>query len=479
MEKTTTYHSFPEKGIPKNTILAELRRMRHKDMDWRAGRTWSLVYYIDEPHLELLTEAHNLFFSENTINPFAFQSVRRMEREVTAMTAALLNGDEQTVGVMTAGGTESIFMAVYTYRERARKERRRIKQPEMVVPASIHPAFFKAAHMLGIRVRKVALTEDLCADPAAMEAAINDQTIMLAASAPAFPYGIVDPLPEISEIAGRHGLPLHVDACVGGFMLPWVERLGYSVPTWDFRLPHVTSISADIHKFGYGSKGASVLVYRSMDFLRHQFYILPDWCGGIYVSPTLLGTRSVGPIAAGWAAMKSLGAEGYLRVAEKVMTATVRIKAELEAIPEIRILGNPTMNLLAYATHRNKPDIFVIGDHLQKKGWMVDRQQNPNSIHLMLMSHNIKVIDEYLSDLREAIDYADAHPHATAKGDAAVYGLMARIPFKGVVEQNVRQVFEDLYSPEGTQEVELEEAPAWQGWLNRLLTGWNRLFGKQ
>lgn len=465
--------------MEREDILEALRQMQDKDMDWRAGRTWSLVYQIDEEHLDLLKEAHHQYFSENPINPFAFPSVRRLMNDITRMTADLLHGGEDVVGSVTSGGTESIFMAVYAYRERAVKQRSAGPKPEMIVPASIHPAFFKAAHMLGIRIRRVPLRDDFRADPQAMEAAVNKHTIMIAASAPCFPYGVVDPIAEIGDIAQRRKLPFHVDACVGGFMLPWVEELGYEAPVWDFRVPGVTSISADLHKFGYGAKGASTVLYRDMSYLRHQFYVLPDWCGGIYVSPALLGTRPVGPVAAGWAAIKSLGREGYLRIARHVMEATEHLKERLNSIPEIQILGEPDMNLVAYTTSDDKLDIFVIGDQLQEKGWMVDRQQNPNSIHLTLMSHNISVLDQYLEDLQEAIDYAKANPGATAKGNAAIYGLMARLPFKGMVEHNVRQVYEQLYRREPGAGAELEPPPAWQGRLNRLLAIWQRWFGKR
>jgi len=480
MESTISHSSFPAHGRDRQTVLEELRQLRARDIDWKSGRTWSLVYYVDEPHLDLLQEAHNMYFSENTINPFAFQSVLRLERDIIRMTADLLHGDESVVGVLTGGGSESIFLAVYAYRERARQEGRGGGAPEMVVPASIHPAFFKAAHMLGIRLRKVGIGDDLSADARAMEAAVNERTILLACSAPAFPYGVVDRVDEIAGVARRYGVPLHVDACVGGFMLPWVEELGHEVPPWDFRVEGVTSLSADLHKFAYGAKGASVLLYRDMSYLRHQFFILSDWCGGIYASPTVLGTRSAGPAAAAWAAIQSLGREGYLRIAARIMEATGRLREELEAIPEIEILGDPHMNLLAYTTRGGRPDIFVIADQLQEKGWMVDRQQSPNSIHLTLMSHNIDVLDHYLADLRAAIAYAVAHPEAAAKGNAAMYGLMARLPFKGLVEDNVRQVYEGLYSERRPETPPaLERVPAWQGWLNRLLAGWQRVFGRR
>ena len=479
MQFTTSFGAFPAAGQPRQAVLDELRQLRQNDIDWKAGRTWSLVYYVDEDHLQFLKQAHNQFFSENTINPFAFESVGRLERDIIRMTADLLHGGEEAVGVVTGGGSESIFLAVYAYREWARKRGRRRGVPEMVVPASIHPAFFKAAHMLGIRLRQVPLGEDRSADAQRMAAAVNERTILLACSAPAFPYGVVDRVEEVAAVARRHDLPLHVDACVGGFMLPWVEALGYEVPRWDFRVEGVTSMSTDLHKFAYGAKGASVLLYRRMDFLRHQFFILPDWCGGIYASPTVLGTRSVGPMAAGWAALRSLGREGYLRIARRIMEATDRLRAALAAIPEIEVLGAPHMNLLAYTTRNNRPDLFVVADQLEARGWMVDRQQNPNSIHLTLMSHNIEVLDRYLADLRAAVAYAKEHPEATARGNAALYGLMARLPFKGMVEDNVRQVFEGLYgaaTPEAAPQP--EEVPAWQGWLNRLLAAWQQLVRK-
>lgn len=480
--------TIPEKGVAPQELLAAMEAMRDGDMDWKAGKTWSMVYYVDEAHLDLQKKAYELFFSENYLNPFAFKSVQRMEREIIDMAAALLNGDGATVGTMTSGGTESIFMAMYTYRDRARQEKKGGAEPEVVVPSTIHPAFEKAAHILGMRLVKVPIGRDLCADVEAMTAAITSKTILLAASAPAFPYGMVDNIAALAAMASDRGIPLHVDACVGGFMLPWVERLGREVPVWDFRVPGVTSISADLHKFGYGVKGASLILYRSMDYLKYQFFISTDWCGGIYVSPTFRGTRPAGPIAAGWASMKALGEDGYLAVADRILKGVDELRNAISAIPELEVLGHPHMNVLAFRTIGNKPDIFVVGDQLQDKGWMVDRQQNPNSIHLMVMSHNLPVMGNYLRDLQEAVAYARANPRAAARGNAALYGLMTRIPFRGMVERNVRQIFEDLYGAsqpsgkkdqqqqeDGAEGVSLPESPLWMGLLNRILVFWGRL----
>lgn len=474
--------TIPAQGRDKDTILNELSKLHLKDIPWKEGRAWSMVYYVDEDHQDLLEQAYSSFFSENYLNPFAFQSLKKMELEVIQMTISLLHGDEQVTGTMTSGGTESIFLAVYTYRERARKLFPHIKAPEIVASTSIHPAFEKAAHLLNIKVKKAAIDQNMRAQPAELAKLISPNTILIAASAPSYPHGVLDPIAEIAALALAKKLPFHVDCCIGGFMLPWVEKLGYPVAPFDFRVPGVTSISADAHKFGYGAKGASVLLYRSMNYLKHQFYVVTDWPGGIYASPTLLGSRPGGAIAATWSAMQALGQEGYLKIAKEIMQATEELKMALVEIPEIIILGDPAMNIIAFSTINNQPDIFVIADQLEQKGWMLDRQQLPNSIHLTVMRHNIPVVNQYIVDLKASIDFAQKNPAAVAKGNAALYGLMARIPFRGMVETNVRHIFEELYDfskstsvVEDEKPVTLPNPPWWMGKLNRLLATLARL----
>jgi len=257
-----------------------------------------------------------LFFSENALNPTVFPSLRRMETEVVAMTAALLGGDEHTVGNMTSGGTESLLMAVLTAREWGRAHKPDVQAPEMVLPATAHPAFEKAAHYFGVRPVHVPVGPDLRADVERMRAAITPRTVLLVGSAPSYPHGVVDPIVEIAQVAQEHGLLCHVDACVGGFELPFLRRLGYPVPDFDFQVPGVTSMSADLHKYGYAAKGASVVLYRDSALRRHQFFAYTDWPGGVYASATLAGTRPAGPIAAAWAVLHYLGEEGYLALAE-------------------------------------------------------------------------------------------------------------------------------------------------------------------
>ncbi len=486
MEKYDLPIAMPPDGESPESILSQIELLKEEDVGWKEGRVWSLVYYANEAHDQLLQEAGSKLFNANYLNPIAFKSLHKMEQEVVRMTAHMLHGDNNHVGVMTSGGSESILLAMFAYRERARKLKPHITQPEVVMPASVHPAFDKAATYFGLTLRKAPLDESQRASPAAMEALITENTIVMVASAPAYPHGVLDPISDLAAIATHHHLPFHVDACVGGFMLPWVEKSGYSVPHWDFRVPGVTSISADVHKFGFGAKGASVLIFAGMDYLRHQFVVTTDFPGGIYISPTLLGTRSGGPIAAAWAGIKHLGEKGYLSLATLLMEGTQTLRKGLDSIAEITVVGDPCMNLIAFTTKGNSPDIFVVADRLEEKGWMAERQQFPDCIHLTVLPTNVGVIGEFLADLKEAVSYAKAHPEAAGKGNAAIYGLMARIPFRGMVEKSVKKIMEEMYAnseaPQAPSNQEKGSAiahqPAWMGWANRCLSLWAKWKGK-
>jgi len=482
MRENDHHISIPAEGEKPDLILQQIKKMKEKDVAWKDGRVWSLVYYVNEEHDKLLKAASSELFSANYLNPLAFKSLHKMEQEVVHMTADMLHGDEHAVGVMSTGGTESILLAMFCYRQRAKKLHPHITRPEVVAPVTIHPAFDKAAIFFGLHIRKAPVDENRSAIPGAMEQLINENTILITASAPSYPNGVLDPVEAIAGIATRHHLPFHVDACIGGFMLPWVERLGYNVPPWDFRIAGVCSVSADVHKFGFAAKGASVLAYRSMEYMHHQFLVTTDYPGGIYISPTMLGTRAGGPIAAAWAAMKHLGQNGYLSIAKKLMDGAQKLRSGLTAMPGISIVGKPCMNLISYTTKDNDPDIFVIADQLEEKGWMVERQQLPDCIHMTITPTNVDKIDQYLIDLKEAKVYATEHREAAAKGNAAIYGLMARIPFRGMVEKSVKKIMEDMYgSGEKIEEDVNEEKenvisknPAWMGMVNRFLSAWGR-----
>lgn len=276
--------SFPPTGRDPEAILSEMAAFRDQDADFRGGRTWSMVYYAGDAHHALMEHAHNLYIAGNALDPMAFKSLKRMESEVVQMTADLLHGSPSTVGSLTSGGTESLLLVVKTYRDRARRIWPWIRRPNAVVPNTIHPAFEKAAHLFGVKLKRVKVGSSGAVDPKAMAKKVDRNTIFIAASAPQYVTGVVDPIPELSALALKKRLPLHVDACFGGFILPFLKNLGVQMPVFDFENPGVTSISADLHKYGYAPKGAAVLLFRDMAHMRHQFFISTGWPGGIYAS---------------------------------------------------------------------------------------------------------------------------------------------------------------------------------------------------
>ncbi|MDX1616089.1 MAG: aspartate aminotransferase family protein [Candidatus Promineifilaceae bacterium] len=481
--------ALPETRSSAVEVLAAMRAAREDDARWREGKTWSLVFHAGHEVAELLEEAYALFLSENALNPMAFPSLKKFEAEVVAMTAALLGGDGTTVGNMTSGGTESILMAVKTARDWARAVRPEVKQPEMILPATAHPAFEKAAHYLGVRSVRTAVGPDFRADVAAVRAALTADTILVVGSAPSYPQGVVDPIAELAKLAEQQGLLCHVDACVGGFMLPFVRQLGYPVPLFDLGVSGVTSLSADLHKYGYAAKGASVILYRDSELRRHQFFVHTDWAGGIYASPTMTGTRPGGAIAAAWAVMNYLGQEGYREIAATVMDTCRRLKEGIEQIEGIHVLGDPPMSLLALAS--DELNVFEIGDVLTQRGWHLDRQQGPESLHLTVTYAHAPVADQFLRDLAEAVkevrqfslpklanavqvgvvqtavrwlpDWLVSRLTRQASGlmglgqgrlpqrSAAMYGMMASLPNQGDLDDIVLDLLDQLTKVEATE----------------------------
>ena len=412
---------LPLQGTSADMVLERMGELRERDANWRAGKTWSLVYHAGDQVTELLKEAYTMFFSENGLNPMAFPSLRTFEAEAIAMTASLLGGDQETAGSMTSGGTESILMAVKTAREWAKARVPDRSVPEMILPASAHPAFSKAAHYFGVKPVQVPVLSDFRADIRAARASITANTILLVGSAPSYPQGVVDPIEELAQVAKEHNLLCHVDACVGGFMLPFVRKLGYPVPEFDFSVPGVTSISVDLHKYAYAAKGASVVLYKDKALRRHQFFISTDWSGGIYASPTMTGTRPGGSIAAAWAVMSHLGEAGYLAIADTVMQTVTKLRDGISAIEGVEVLGDPPMSVLAIGSDRL--NVYEIGDELTMRGWHMDRQQHPPSLHLTVTHAHAQVADRFLDDLEQAVD--KARRFSTAKlSNAAKVGLV-------------------------------------------------------
>lgn len=444
-----TRATIPATGVAHEEVLKRLADLQTDDIDWRGGKTWSLLYPVSDEHEHLLERAQALFMNSNGLNPMAFKSLKQIESEVVQMTASMLNGPDEAVGTMTSGGTESILMAVKAARDRARKKWPWIRSPEMVVPRTIHVAFDKSAHYFDVKPIYVDTGDDGRVLVNAMRKAIGRNTILLAASAPQYPHGVVDPIPELGELALKRKLPLHVDACFGGFILPWLERLGVEMPAWDFRVPGVTSISADVHKYGYAAKGASILVYRSIDYLKHQFFVSTDWPGGIYASPSIAGTRAGGPIAAAWAALHAMGEAGYLELAERALNVTKTLRAGVEAIEGLAPVAELQSTVVAWRSVDPGVDTYAVADQLAAKGWAVDRQQYPACIHCSVNAWNAASVEPYLADLAEAVAHVRAHPELKTEGEAAMYGMMSKVPLRGVVKASVREVMAGMYAPDG------------------------------
>lgn len=468
----TSRARFPVTGLDHATVLSALAAFRDGDADWKRGRTFSLVYHAGDAHQELLRRAHATFFSENALNPMAFRSLRRLEAEVVQMSASLLHGGPKSVGTMTTGGTESILMAVKAARDRARATKPWIRRPEIVLPKTAHVAFDKAAHYFGLRLRHAEIDAEMRADVASMRSLVGSSTVLLVASAPQYPHGVVDPIESIGAMAEARGIPFHVDACVGGFVLPFVEKLGYPLPRFDFRVPGVTSMSADVHKYGFAAKGASVVLYRDTSYLRHQFFVATDWPGGIYASPSMTGTRAGGPIAAAWASLVALGEDGFLEHTRRAMEASRKIQDGIAAIPGLAVVGRPDATIVAWTSTDRSVDVFAVADRLEEAGWTVDRQQRPACVHCTVTSNHLAFADEYLADVRAAVDFVRAHPEVRARGNAAMYGMMAKLPARGLVKRGVLDVMEKLYGPDAHLPDPAKLASGGSGPLARAIDRW-------
>jgi len=403
---------IPEHGRDAAELLADIDARHADDIDWRGGRAFSLVYNVDDhAHEELIEQVGVRYLHDNALNPFKYPSVLQMELDVISMACQLL-GTEPNAGSLSSGGTESIFLAVQVARDHARTVRG-IAEPQLLTPSTAHPAFAKAAKYLDLEHIGVPVGIDGRADVAATEAAITERTGLIVGSAPCYPYGVIDDIEGLAGLALEREILFHTDACLGGWILPWWERLGEEVPPWDFRVPGVTSISADIHKYGYTFKGASIVAYKSRELLQHQFFWYDDWPGGLYASGTAAGTRSAAPIAGAWAAINHLGEEGYVRLTEVVRDTTRRLQSGIEAIEGLRLTHQPDLSLFEFGSDTH--DIGAIGDVMDDRGWNLDRQQG--GLHLMISPYHARIVDAFLADLADAVA-----THGTSRGVTAAYG---------------------------------------------------------
>lgn len=393
---------LPTHGLSKDEILEALQAKRGNDARWREGRTFGLVFDGGASVHEVAEAVAVEFLHENALNPIAFPSLAQIQSEVCGIAADLFHGDT-AAGFMTSGGTESILMAVKAARERGKAERG-ITAPEMVLPESAHAAFHKGAYYFGLTVHKVKVRDDWRADVDAMADRVNENTVLVVGSAPQYPQGVIDPIPELAALAAEAGASFHTDACMGGFVLPFMELLGHDVPPWDFRVPGVTTISADVHKLGYAPKGASVILHRDKDLRRYQTFVFDDWLGGLYASPNMQGSRSAMPMATAWAVLHHLGVEGYKRLTERTIRTRERMVEGIRAIEGLRVLGEPEAQIVAMASDDDALDVFAVGDALLARGWLHDRQAPPDTLHSTVSAGNAPVIEDYLADLAACVE---------------------------------------------------------------------------
>ena len=422
-ERYETHRKLPEQGVGREQILDEVAEMAEReDEPAREGKISGSLYHGGEDHFRFLSEVYRHFAHVNVLQRDMYPSATKFESEIIAIALGLLNGDAVSdgpaCGVMTIGGSESLINAVLVYRERGRE--RGIAEPEIVIPVTAHVALEKGAHYLGVKTVHVPVDDDFRVDVGAVAEAIGPNTVALVGTAGTYPHGVIDPIEALSDLAKENELGLHVDACLGGFILPWAERLGREVPPWDFRVPGVTSISADTHKYGYAPKGTGVMLYRDTELRHNQYFAYTDWPGGVYASPGVAGSRSGGLIAATWAAMLGLGENGYLDLAKPICDTTDRLRELIDSHSELRRFGHSPF-MVAFGS--DELDIWHLNDALQERGWRMNGCQHPAGVHFCVTRPNTQpgVVDAFADALGEAIDYAKDPPDAPPKS-GALYG---------------------------------------------------------
>lgn len=390
-------------GNPWSVVEANLDAGRANDTHWTHTKNFSASYFAGDDVAFIAREAFLKHIGDNVTHRHGLHpSVFRYEEEVLDFVKHLLNAPANSCGTITTGGSESLFLAMKAARERARVQKAHISEPEILLTHTTYPVFNKAAHALGLNVKQVPGSVNYRADMEALERSITDNTIMMVGGAPPFPYGLVDPLPEMSDLASRHDIWLHADACIGGFVLPFAESLDRPVPTFDFRLPAVQSMSIDFHKYGYAMRGCSAIVLRDTELGEYQSFRSDVWPAGDYTSDNMSGSRNAGPVASAWAVMKYLGYDGYRERMEAILNSTDRLVSAINGIPELEVHGAPEGVHFSFGS--DELDMIAVGDGLMARGWMMNLQTEPESLLLMLSAqHDAGVVDAYMGDLTGVI----------------------------------------------------------------------------
>ena len=434
-----SFRRLPAEGLGRAEVAGLVEQLAAaEEARWRDGYASGAVYHGDPGHVAFLSRVYAAQSQSNPLHPDLWPSATKFEAEIVAMTAAMLGGDggpgaggveaggPEIAGTVTSGGTESILLAMKTYRDHAR-EQRGIAEPEIVAPVTAHAAFDKAARFFDMPLVRTPVDAGFRADLAALAAAVTERTAVIVGSAPGFPHGVIDPIPQIAELAASRGVGCHVDACLGGFILPWARKLSYPVPPFDFALPGVTSMSADTHKYGYAAKGSSVVLYRGKDLRRHQYYTVADWPGGLYFSPTFAGSRPGALSATCWAAMVSIGERGYTEAARRILATGAAIRDGIAAIDGLRVLGDPLW-VIAFGTTEGL-DVYQVMENMSHRGWSLNGLQRPPAVHLAVtLRHTLPgVADRFLADLADSVAQVRANPDVST-GMAPVYGMAAALP---------------------------------------------------
>ncbi|MFM8857990.1 MAG: pyridoxal phosphate-dependent decarboxylase family protein [Actinomycetota bacterium] len=406
-------------GRSAQDVLADLTRLKIDDVDWKNGRVFSLAYFAGDDVLDLAERAYAMYSSSNGLSTEAFPSLRQIQADVVSTVSRWVHGDSEAAGFMTSGGTESILLAVEAARQRARREKG-ITSPNVVLPTSAHAAFEKACSYFDVTSRRVPVGPDWRADVEAMADCVDDDTVLIVASAPQYPQGVIDPVAAIAALGHARGVNVHVDACMGGVTLSFLERSGEPIQPWDFRVEGVTSISVDLHKYGYTSKGASVLIHRSKALRAYQTFVTDNWLGGLYGSSGILGTKSGGPMAAAWAVMSYLGDDGYQSLTDRARSTCLQLADAIDLVPELELRARPDSTLLSFGG-RNGLDIFAVADRLRRRGWYVDRQGPPASIHCTVHAGHESTISAFIGDLRTSVE------EVLSTGDSGASGSYATI----------------------------------------------------
>ena len=434
---------LPEKGKSKEELFKEMEDRKEEDIPWLQGRSFSLIYHGGSEVKEIGREAYAHYIAENGLGPLAFPSLKNFENEIIGMALGLLGGNDKSAGSLTSGGTESILMSVKTVRDYYRDKKPSITQPNMVIPHTAHPGWVKAAHYLGLEVIFYNVDSGYAADMDKLKSSLNENTILMVGSAPTYPHGVIDPIEEMGKIALEKEIWLHVDACLGGFILPFVRMNGHDIPPFDLSVPGVKSISADVHKYGFSPKGTSSILYKEEALRKYQFYAFADWPGGVYVTSALAGARPGGAIASAWAVMNYLGLEGYKKLAKDAMTAAQKLKDAIAAMENLHILGNPLATIMGIAS--DTVNIYELAEQMKNKNWYIEGQQLPPSIHITISPYHINTIDEFIGDLDEVSRKVEKLGDKDISQSAALYGMLGSLPDRKAAKNLALNFLNDIY----------------------------------